>query len=88
MCICGYGKHNYTDGSILLQEEYAIFLAFEEGQLCLVRDFERVECDGEPVTNDICCSLLTLSSNMGCVSPMCVHTAISIVHECTTCHFV
>ena len=80
-----------THGSILQQEEHAILLACVTTggrQLCIVRNFERVECNGEPVMNDLCCPLLTLSPNMRCVSPICVHAAVSIVHECTTCHFV
>ena len=45
-------------------------------------------CNGELLTNDFGCPLLTITSNVKCASSVCLDIAVSIVHECTTCQFV
>ncbi len=76
----------------LYSQEFAILIACvakEDTWLCLVRDFERMECDGQPITNDYGCPLLTLTQTIRCVSPQSVASAVSIIHECnSSCSFV
>ena len=75
----------------LLQEEYAILLGCvqtqDHHQFIIIQEFEKIEYNGELVTNEFDCPLLTLTLNVKFVSPLCVDCCVSIVHQCTTCGF-
>ena len=48
---------------------------------CLVREMETMDMNGEPLTNESDCPLL---SRVVAVSPVAVQAAVSIIHECNT----
>ena len=56
----------------------------------MVRKFERIlTTDGTALTNEFDCPLLTLTSDVYCITPSLVCRPVSIVHECgTSCHFL
>lgn len=56
--------------------------------LCLLRPFEEVTVNDDPLKNDIDCPLLNFTNTIVAVSPMDIKTEVSIMHECnTTCTF-
>ena len=84
-----------ANNSFIMQTEYGLYLAsvaLKEEQLryCLIQVMEPVTgLDGEFITNDLECPLLTLSKSICAVHPICVLSSISVVHQCTgSCIFV
>ena len=47
-----------------------------------------MDLNGEPLTNEYNCPLLSLTSRVFPLSCECVKKAVSIIHECNTCTFV
>lgn len=61
----------------------------EDTRICVVQMFEKMEISGESLTNSFDCPLLTLTSSLCLLRTTFIHSAISIVHECTEqCVFV
>ena len=61
----------------------------DSARLCIIQKFEMMELDGNPIQNSYDCPLLTLLPTLHFVSTAHVHSAVSIVHECTeACTFV
>ncbi len=52
--------------------------------LCLLRPFEEVTVNNDPLKNDIDCPLLNLTNTIVAVSPMDIKTEVFIMHECNT----
>ena len=71
--------------------QYAMLLACVSkghSQYCFVRLMEGMDVNGQCMVNDYDCPLLSLSSQIVTVAPSAVHTAVSVMHECTsTCLF-
>ena len=56
---------------------------------CLVRELETIDLNGEPVTNDYNCPLLSLTPRVVTINSHHVEKAVSIIHECNaSCIFV
>ena len=78
--------------SLQLQVQYGVLLlcAAKGGSwFCLVQEFEEMQVDGIPITNDYDCPLLNLTSCVRSITPLAIARSVSIVHECTnSCSFV
>jgi len=60
-----------------------------QSHFCLVREMEAMDLNGEPLTNDYNCPLLSLTPRVVSISSDSVKKAVSIIHECnTSCVFV
>lgn len=69
---------------------FAVAVALQNSlaRYCVIQVMEPY-IDGETVTNEFDCPLFTLSDNFFALSPECIQTSVSFVHQCTnTCHFV
>ena len=77
---------------VSIQVQYGLLLCslkHKAEELCLVRLFERMEINGEDITNDYDCPLFTLTPSAVVIPPNNVHTAVSFIHQCnSSCMFV
>ena len=66
---------------------YGVMIAIVQST---VRKFEKMKAaDGTALLNEFDCPLLTLTSDMCCISPLLICRSVSIVHECgTSCCFL
>jgi len=70
--------------SLQLQVQYGVLLlcAAKGGSwFCLVQEFEEMQVDGIPITNNYDCPLLNLTSCVRSITPLAIARSVSIVHE-------
>ena len=60
----------------------------KEDNYCIIHLFDKMEAGAEPITNEMSCILLTLTSVLLAVPSHLVVSPVSIVHQCSnTCKF-
>lgn len=77
-----------------MQVEYGILIALVALQrlpqrYCIIQKLEPVSLNDEQIVNDFDCPVLSLLNDFYAISPDCVLTPVSVVHQCThTCVFL